>query len=190
MMKRHEVEYLCFEGGGGKGLAYIGAIRALETKGILPLPGAFPPPVTRPIHGISGASAGAMTAFPVALGYNSDVLWSFFDDPAIATDLFEDVEIGLFVQVKYGKGSEFFAPKRDYGLENKVWQGAGLNGAALMAFTREIKKNDFGIKVAEWLNLRNISKAKIERFVDSLFQDAALLVGMDFEKLCFELWST
>ncbi|MEO1731765.1 MAG: hypothetical protein AAFR64_13655, partial [Pseudomonadota bacterium] len=30
-----DVEYLCFEGGGGKGVIYLGAIRELEERRIL-----------------------------------------------------------------------------------------------------------------------------------------------------------
>ncbi|MBK6409961.1 MAG: patatin-like phospholipase family protein [Flavobacteriales bacterium] len=90
----NDIEYLCFEGGGGKGLVYLGALRALEeaftgpvTSGpavLVPvapeLPYYQPPPDTKPLFGIvssanvrklkgvSGSSAGTITAFMVALG--------------------------------------------------------------------------------------------------------------------------
>lgn len=64
-----EVEYLAFEGGGGKGIAFVGALEALEEREVLPIH------VTEheenQIKGISGASAGAITALGVAIGMTS-----------------------------------------------------------------------------------------------------------------------
>lgn len=74
----HDVHYLSFEGGGGKGLIYLGAIRALEDKlskigrgGKGPVIDINMRPEIRQIKGVSGASAGAITAFTVALGMTS-----------------------------------------------------------------------------------------------------------------------
>lgn len=96
------VRYLTFAGGGGKGLVYLGVIKALEeamhgkprdrswtrvnepwavpyTSATFPME-AFPdtpiidlkqPINERPIIGISGASAGAITAFMLAMGMSS-----------------------------------------------------------------------------------------------------------------------
>lgn len=69
---------LVFEGGGVKGIAYVGALEILEKKGILP-----------DIERIGGASAGAITAALVGLGYSiketRGILWDldfkrFLDD--------------------------------------------------------------------------------------------------------------
>lgn len=78
------VKYLVFEGGGGLGLVYLGAIDALEGMlGHQPrLSGSrhvqfprrlFPinsegPIESRPFRGVCGASAGAITAFMLAIG--------------------------------------------------------------------------------------------------------------------------
>jgi NTE family protein len=70
-----KVQYLAFEGGGGKGVAYLGAVRALEsllnekngTHG-KPLFDRNMPWAERQLLGISGSSAGAITAFMLALG--------------------------------------------------------------------------------------------------------------------------
>ena len=32
------VRYICLEGGGGRGTVYLGVLKALEDKGLLPLP--------------------------------------------------------------------------------------------------------------------------------------------------------
>lgn len=69
---------LVFEGGGVKGIAYVGALDILEQKGIL-----------SSIIRVGGASAGAIQAVLLALGYNLDeiksVIWdlnfkNFLDD--------------------------------------------------------------------------------------------------------------
>lgn len=51
---------LVFEGGGVKGLAYAGALRVLEQRGILPQ-----------VERVAGTSAGSITAMLVALRYTS-----------------------------------------------------------------------------------------------------------------------
>ena len=65
-----EVQYLAFEGGGGKGVAFLGAIRALESikindVGILPIL----PEGNNQIKGITGASAGAITALFLSIPF-------------------------------------------------------------------------------------------------------------------------
>ena len=59
---------LVFEGGGVKGLAYIGALEVLESKGII-----------QDIKRFGGTSAGAINAALLALGYTRDqqkkILW-------------------------------------------------------------------------------------------------------------------
>ncbi|HEY9834085.1 MAG TPA: patatin-like phospholipase family protein [Stenomitos sp.] len=54
------IENLIFEGGGPKGLVYVGATEVLEEKGIL-----------RSAKNVGGSSAGAMTALAIGLGYNA-----------------------------------------------------------------------------------------------------------------------
>jgi NTE family protein len=49
-----------FEGGGIRGLAYPGALKVLEEKGVI-----------KTIERVAGTSAGAVTALMVSLGYNS-----------------------------------------------------------------------------------------------------------------------
>ena len=54
---------LVFEGGGVRGLAYIGALQAVEDAGIRP-----------DVTAVAGTSAGAITAALVAVGYSSKEL--------------------------------------------------------------------------------------------------------------------
>lgn len=59
---------LVFEGGGVKGIAYVGALEVLDKEGIL-----------QNIERVAGTSAGAMVAVLVGLGYTAedlkDILW-------------------------------------------------------------------------------------------------------------------
>jgi len=56
----YKFKNLIFEGGGVKGIAYVGAIKVLEEKGIM-----------SSIVRVGGTSAGAINAVLVGLGYTS-----------------------------------------------------------------------------------------------------------------------
>ncbi len=56
----YQFKNLIFEGGGVKGIAYVGAIKLLEEKGII-----------SNIVRVGGTSAGAINALLVGLGYTS-----------------------------------------------------------------------------------------------------------------------
>src|SRR6266446_4370725 len=91
-LRPEEIKYLAFEGGGGKGFAYLGALEELEDRKILEFtdePGGFHK-LKPKIRGIAGASAGAITALLVSCGFNSTRIreWmkktrfeGFFDPP-------------------------------------------------------------------------------------------------------------
>ena len=65
---KYHFKNLVFEGGGVKGISYVGAMEILNDKGIL-----------QNIERVAGTSAGAMVAVLVGLGYTakdiSDILW-------------------------------------------------------------------------------------------------------------------
>jgi NTE family protein len=108
------IKNLAMEGGGGKGCAYLGAIIALEELGKLPTKAGD----SSRIDSISGASAGAITAFLLALGLSSAEIWDmtraqpskfleFFDMPAngrarVAT--FQD-DAGPMARAKQNNGA-------------------------------------------------------------------------------------
>lgn len=91
------VHYLALEGGGGKGVTYLGAIRALENMGVLPIN--IDSPGTNQIRGISGASAGAITAMFLAMGYTSTELQAVLSNPSTFTGFFDGPDIGLWKSV-------------------------------------------------------------------------------------------
>jgi len=61
MQPQSQFRNLVFEGGGVLGIAYAGALRVMQGKGILP-----------DIQRVAGASAGAITAALLAIGYDAD----------------------------------------------------------------------------------------------------------------------
>lgn len=61
-------ENLVFEGGGNKGMAYVGALQVLENAGIM-----------KNVKRVAGASAGAIIATLIALGYDSSELREFLE---------------------------------------------------------------------------------------------------------------
>jgi NTE family protein len=92
-----EIEYLALEGGGGKGVTYLGAIKALEQFGVLPID------INRPgrnqIKGISGASAGAITAMMLALGMRSEDIQKILGQPSTFTGFFDGPSPGVYRSV-------------------------------------------------------------------------------------------
>lgn len=89
LLKPDEIEYLAFEGGGGKGNAFLGAVLGLEKEGVLQYQEGR---ILKPVRGIAGASAGAITALFLASGYSyldlrNDIFSvnfnDFFDSPKV-----------------------------------------------------------------------------------------------------------
>ncbi|HMR47561.1 MAG TPA: patatin-like phospholipase family protein [Bacteroidia bacterium] len=90
-MNSKEIKYLTFEGGGGKCITYLGAIKALEEKKNLPIH-----PVTtvnfktndldinipqNNLFGINGSSGGAIIAFFLSMGLDLKEMESLFNEP-------------------------------------------------------------------------------------------------------------
>ena len=84
-----KIENLVFEGGGVKGIAYAGAIEALETKNVL-----------KDVKRVAGTSAGAITAALVSLKYDAATITKVVNN----TDFkkFEDHWNPLKIPTKYG----------------------------------------------------------------------------------------
>jgi predicted acylesterase/phospholipase RssA len=66
--------FAIFEGGGAKGLAHVGALKAAEEQKL-------------EFAGIAGASAGAIIAVLIAAGYKADELYLWPGEPAVAQGL-------------------------------------------------------------------------------------------------------
>jgi len=89
-----DVEFLALEGGGGKGVTYLGAVRALEQLGVLPID--INRPGSNQIKGISGASAGAITALMLAMGLDSAELQRMLSNSSTFTGFFDAPRPGIY----------------------------------------------------------------------------------------------
>ncbi|SRR6266568_6649463 len=74
-LKADDIRYLALEGGGGKGFAYLGAIDILEK-----VKGADGRSIMARVDGFAGASAGAITALLLSIGYDYKALTKFLSD--------------------------------------------------------------------------------------------------------------
>ena len=103
---------LVFQGGGVKGIAYVGALQVLEEQEIL-----------QGVKKVAGTSAGAITATLVALGYTPDEIHQMMT--ALDFTKFEDGEFGGIFRIfrRYG----FF--KGDYFLDWMRCQVAKKTGS-------------------------------------------------------------
>jgi NTE family protein len=110
---------LVFEGGGVKGLAYVGALEAVEAAGIRP-----------GVTGVAGTSAGAITAALVTLGYTAADLRQTL--MALNLKSFEDGgltgPVRVFAKFGFFKGDAFLQWMR-----GKVADACGGNGNATFA---------------------------------------------------------
>jgi predicted acylesterase/phospholipase RssA len=88
----HEaVRYLSLEGGGGKGVVYLGAVQALERLQVLPITLGSS---DNQIKGVSGASAGAITALLLSLGLDSTLLEQVLARPEDFNNFFDGPRVG------------------------------------------------------------------------------------------------
>jgi NTE family protein len=83
----YSFENLVFEGGGVKGLAFCGALKVMEEKGI-----------TTDVNRLAGSSAGAITAGLLACGYTSDAIMQELKVKDF--NEFKDDDFGIFRDVK------------------------------------------------------------------------------------------
>lgn len=84
-----QITNLAFKGGGVLGIAYAGAIKALEDHSILPS-----------IERVAGTSAGAITALLVSLGYNAAEIKTIVNGTSFKS--FEDRKNFFRIFTKFG----------------------------------------------------------------------------------------
>lgn len=110
-ISKEDIRYLAFEGGGGKGIAYIGALQALEELEILSY---TKKEVNRQssvklnsnkIRGVSGTSAGSMSALLVACGYTPEELRDIFSQN-IGKNVLDNVEFGKMPTIYTKKNTD------------------------------------------------------------------------------------
>jgi NTE family protein len=83
------IKNLVFEGGGVKGIAFAGAIKALENNGLM-----------TNVEKVAGTSAGAITATLVSIGCDADKIYQIISSTNFSS--FEDGKNYLHLLTKYG----------------------------------------------------------------------------------------
>ena len=100
-------KYTClFGGGGARGFAYCGSLKALEELNI-------------DIEMVGGSSVGAVFASLIAAGYNAKELKNIFQ--SVNFELFRDIHFGLGKDFALSKGEVFTNYLRSL-LQAKVWE--------------------------------------------------------------------
>lgn len=176
-----DVMYLSFEGGGGMGVAYVGALKAMEELGILPI--VRGKREKNQIKGISGASAGAITALTIALGITADTLNKYYlSKPEIFNAFFDDPKPGIIRGVgdnnipfekKLRNPSDIVNTFKDIGIKFSTLPLAGLANIALGLLAPEDAKV-----------LAN--KLSHEHYLN-LFRDGGLFPGFEVRNFFREL---
>lgn len=95
---KQTIENLVFKGGGIKGIAYSGALKVLQSEGLL-----------KDVKCVAGTSAGAIVAALYAIGCGPNELYEILKNTNFAK--FEDGKCPLRVLTKYGlyKGDAFMS---------------------------------------------------------------------------------
>ncbi len=110
-MKREKLKYACLFGGGAiRGMAHIGAVRALKELGV-------------ELGTLAGSSVGAIVASALAVGYNDAELEKIFLD--VDFELFKDINFSK--ALAFSKGDIFLDWMRDI-IETKFYGEAYVKG--------------------------------------------------------------
>lgn len=135
------IRNLVFQGGGVKGIAYVGALDFLKKQGI----------DLQHIERVGGTSAGAITALLIGLGYNL---------AEIKIEL-KNMDIKNFLDGKNGLKERFFETKEKVDSWTKLFWNAG----SIIPLVEEIRENKGifdGEEFRKWAEGRVFNKTDIE----------------------------
>ena len=123
-------QYICIFGGGAiRGLAYLGAIRAMKELGVS-------------IKSYAGSSVGAVFAVYAALDYSYEEFKELFED--VNFELFRDVQLNLAKNFAISKGEHFFNWIRAC-IEKKIYGGNYQKGKNEPVTFKDIDKDVYVI---------------------------------------------
>ncbi len=151
-----KIQYLSFEGGGGKGAAYLGVLEAFKDKRIqFIVPSKENPDFhvlnTKKIKGIAGASAGAITAALLATGVPVEKIYELLTNSEKIAE-FKDLQNEL---VTTSKGQDKFCIHPTILYQNKRGNTEGIKLDTFRT-KRGYDKYHIGsttVDVAQWLHI-------------------------------------
>lgn len=196
-LPKEKLRYLALEGGGGKGATYLGAIKQLEEYKVLPIQrkpfylefdgGRVLRMGSGQLVGVSGSSAGAITALMLALGMNSGSIEYLLRNKSAEFERFCDSPLPgahrIFLNGKYQ-----LTPDVDNGafrerlVEKMGNAGPGVSALTAMSFLPlllPIVLAHFRIKPSQFPLSKIISpEMRIEpAFMKALLVDGGLFIG-------------
>jgi NTE family protein len=126
-MKEHDnFKYTCLFGGGAiRGVAHVGAIKALEHLGIQ-------------ISTLGGSSVGSLIAALYAVGYSSEELNDIFN--SINFEIFKDLSIGFNQKFALSKGDVFLERVKEL-IERKYYKDEYIKGQCKPVTFKDIQKD-------------------------------------------------
>ncbi len=166
------IESLVFEGGGIRGVGYIGATKALFEAGIM-----------QNVKRVTGSSAGAMTACSIAVGHTQEQI-DFKSRNSDLTEwmgtknIFTPVSIAKFLKRGYfNKGTSFLNKCREEGRERITWlmnkyrQDHADNPAKL----RELYDHHFNPERMTFQDMKDLSRLMPEVGIKDIYLVATKL---------------
>lgn len=142
MIPVSKIKYLAFEGGGGKGVAYLGAIEALEEKGVLPISDD-----NRQVLGISGSSTGAINALMLSLHINSSEIENELKNKNFEEFYTKDDPNNAIFRAVFTPRDKSNNPLKPGGFKNK---NQIIVGYAVDSIKEEITEVNFGMCVSNF----------------------------------------
>ena len=169
-LKKGEVTHLALEGGGGKGLAYLGAVRALEEIGVL-----------SNLQGFAGSSAGAITAMLLSSGMRASDVKAWMD----ATDFggfFDPAEPRE--HILHGYPQSQYDNAMGSAVDTTWWErafAAWLDGYALPLVARVL--GDSGTQLADLISGKgkppmSVLGPNLGKFLSQMWNDFGLFSGV------------
>lgn len=146
---------LIFEGGGVKGIAYVGSLEILESQGILST-----------IHNVAGTSAGAITATLVALNFSSQDIKKYIMEMDFSK--FEDGFNPFRLFTSYGlyKGNVF-----KKWIEDKIMKAGLPKDATFETMSNNPKFKTLKVYATD-LNTENIQEFSYEMTPNTIVAEA------------------
>lgn len=143
--KKKSIKYLALAGGGAKGVAYIGAFKALEelnSKGMISF-------TFSNLEGISGSSVGAITAMLISCGYSLDEIEKETSSKAFIDDILLNPKTIKKDEIPGVNGKKYKNKELKYNL-NPSWVKKDAGAFLINRFSLQ------GARFAVWTPLFNL----------------------------------
>ena len=174
-VKSADVTYLSLEGGGGKGVAYLGAIRALESRNVLPV-------AKGQVKGMAGSSAGAITAVLLSMGADARKLEEILGKAEDFTNFFSFSPTGSYRSVTDNvPGSWALTPANPSWLENFAHTTSPAQVAPLVDLVSSVLIKYLAGYLLDGRSYRPVLEAvtaHADTYVTNLLFDRGLFTGM------------